>query len=145
MDLSPDIRARLRQCSEGFEQTALAKSIVSFTIKFQEPQMGQHHHLDLVAKDSTPLNFRIISRYITFSTSQESIFRSLGVLSLSPLLLLKHIATSFGSGLSSQHSASSTHHVYLSLRSSHLVVNWKTATLMVIKPSRAFSGRSVTV
>jgi len=30
--------------------------------------MGQHHHLDLAAKDSTPLTVRIISRYITFFT-----------------------------------------------------------------------------
>lgn len=45
-----------------------SRIVVSCTVKFQEPQMGQHHHLDLAAKDSTPLTVRIISRYITFFT-----------------------------------------------------------------------------
>ncbi|THZ67100.1 hypothetical protein D6C85_07912 [Aureobasidium pullulans] len=42
--------------------------LIYCTVKFQEPQMGQHHHLDVVAKDSTPLTVRIINRYITFFT-----------------------------------------------------------------------------
>lgn len=45
----------------------LAKSSL-LHLEIPGPQMGQHQHLDLAAKDSTPLTFRIISRYITFFT-----------------------------------------------------------------------------
>ncbi|THW04396.1 hypothetical protein D6D26_02796 [Aureobasidium pullulans] len=57
----------LRECSEEFEQPH-SRIVVSCTVKFQEPQMGQHHHLDLAAKDTTLLTVRIISRYTTFFT-----------------------------------------------------------------------------
>lgn len=41
MDSPPDFRTSFKECSEGHVQTALAKSVVSFTLEFQEPQMGQ--------------------------------------------------------------------------------------------------------
>ncbi|THX74341.1 hypothetical protein D6D04_07999 [Aureobasidium pullulans] len=55
MDSPPDFRASLKECSAGHVQTALAKSVVSFTLEFQEPKMGQ-------------ANITISTRYTTFFT-----------------------------------------------------------------------------
>lgn len=53
--------------------------------------MGQHHHLDVVAKDSTPLTVRIISRYTTFFTISRKCLLLFGSSVSIALLLSIHL------------------------------------------------------
>lgn len=104
MDLSPDIRARFRECSEEFEQTALAKSSL---LHRQVPGTSDG--------PTSPSRRGRESLYTTDFEYHQSLYNILHDLKRVPFALWKfrHCRrcycqyTSFGSALSLQNSASS--------------------------------------
>lgn len=115
MDLSPDIRARFRECSEEFEQTALAKSSL---LHRQVPGTSDG--------PTSPSRSGREGHYTPDCPYHQSLYNFLHDLKKVSFALWKfrHCRrcycqyTSFGFALSLQHAASSIYQVYPSLRSS---------------------------